>query len=255
MTMVQEEDSGGIPEWVVTFGDMMSLLLTFFIMLVSLSEIKQEEQYQAMVESISRRFGYESAKESLVPGRSKPRNQAVAKVANDGRAKRMNLMRGGDKAQAPTGEHQRVRIVRPGEKAHSGTVVFFPEGSADLGEIAKQDLDDAMEGFTGQPQKIEIRGHTSQKPLPENSAFKNHWELAYARCWNTFEYLTENKGIDAKRIRLSVAGPYEPMHLGSDPIARRENPRVEVFMLDEVVSDLMGTREEQEKRFTDGDLP
>ena len=37
-----EDQGGGIPEWVVTFGDMMSLLLTFFIMLVSLSEIKEE---------------------------------------------------------------------------------------------------------------------------------------------------------------------------------------------------------------------
>ena len=60
--MALEEDDGGggdIPEWVVTFGDMMSLLLTFFIMLVSLSEIKQEEKYQAMVESLTQRFGYD----------------------------------------------------------------------------------------------------------------------------------------------------------------------------------------------------
>ena len=43
MALVQEEESGGgIPEWVVTFGDMMSLLLTFFIMLVSLSEMKDD---------------------------------------------------------------------------------------------------------------------------------------------------------------------------------------------------------------------
>ena len=47
MAMDQEDDGGGgIPEWVVTFGDMMSLLLTFFIMLVSLSEIKEEQKYQ-----------------------------------------------------------------------------------------------------------------------------------------------------------------------------------------------------------------
>ena len=44
----EEEESMGIPEWVVTFGDMMSLLLTFFIMLVSLSEMKEEEKYPYM---------------------------------------------------------------------------------------------------------------------------------------------------------------------------------------------------------------
>ena len=40
--LIEEEPSAGVPEWVVTFGDMMSLLLTFFIMLVSMSEIRQD---------------------------------------------------------------------------------------------------------------------------------------------------------------------------------------------------------------------
>ncbi len=255
MTMVQEEEGGGIPEWVVTFGDMMSLLLTFFIMLVSLSEIKEEQQYQAMVESMTKRFGYDSSMQSLAPGKSKPRNAMIAQIANDARARRMNVTKGGDKAQAPTGEHPRVRIIRPGEKAHSGTVVFFAESSAELDAEARLALDTAVPAFSGQPQKIEIRGHTSQKPLPTNAAYKSHWELAFARCWNTFQYLTEEKGIDPRRIRISDAGPFEPMHMGSDPIAQQQNPRVEVFMLDEVVSDLMGTKEEQEKLYTDGDMP
>ena len=167
----------------------------------------------------------------------------------------MNITMGGDKAQAPTGEHPRVRIIRPGEKAHSGTVVFFTEGNAELDQFARDALDIAAQSFRGQPQKIEIRGHTTQKPLTGNGSYRNHWELAFARCWNTFEYLTNEKGIDPKRVRISDAGPFEPMHLDSDPLAQRENPRVEVFMLDEVVSDLMGTKEEQEKRYTDGDLP
>jgi chemotaxis protein MotB len=251
----EEEKSGGIPEWVVTFGDMMSLLLTFFIMLVSLSELKEEQKYQAMVESMTRRFGYESALKSFAPGRSKPRNAMIAKVANEGRARRLDLMQGGNKVQAPTGDHPRVRIVRPGQKASSGTVIFFPEGSAELDKIARKELDSTIDTLGGQPQKIEIRGHTSRKPLPPNSPYANHWELAYARSANTFDYLTQKEGIDPRRLRISVAGPHEPMHLGSDPLARRENPRVEVFVLDEVVSDLMGTKDELEKRFTDGDLP
>ena len=64
--MDEEDDGGGgIPEWVVTFGDMMSLLLTFFIMLVSLSEIKEEEKYQALVESVRQKFGHDLAQLSL----------------------------------------------------------------------------------------------------------------------------------------------------------------------------------------------
>ncbi len=195
MALVQEEDAGGgVPEWVVTFGDMMSLLLTFFIMLVSMSEIKEEQKYQAMVESLTKRFGYDTSVQSFAPGQSHPRNAAIAKVANDGRARRMNVMQGGDKIQAAVGEHPRVRIIRPGEKTNIGIVVFFDESSAQLTDEARRDLDGIVAPLGGQPQKIEIRGHSSQKPLPADSPFKTHWELAYQRCWNTYEYLTQKKG-------------------------------------------------------------
>lgn len=249
-----DDDGGGIPEWVVTFGDMMSLLLTFFIMLISLSEIKEEKDYQQMVESMTKRFGYESSMQSLAPGEVRPRNSEIAKVANAGRARRMKKTMGGDKAEAPTGDHPRVRIIRPGETAETGAVIFFTEGLAKLDQKARDDLDAVVESFRGQPQKIEIRGHTSQKPLPENSAFQTHWELAFSRCWNTFKYLTK-QGIEPERIRVSQAGYFEPMHLDASPMARRENPRVEVFMLNEVVNDLMGTKEAQEMRYTDGEFP
>ncbi len=255
MALVEEDNGCGVPEWVVTFGDMMSLLLTFFIMLVSMSEIKEEQKYQAMVESLTKRFGYDTSIQSFAPGQSHPRNAMIAKVANDGRARRLNVMQGGDRTQAPTGDHQRVRIIRQGAKTNIGTVIFFDEWSADLSETAQNELDAVVQALGGKPQKIEIRGHTSKKPLPSSSPCKNHWELAYTRCWNTYRYLTEEKKIDPERIRIAVAGPYEPMHIGSDPLAQRENPRVEVFMLDETVSDLTGTKEEQEKRFTDGSLP
>jgi chemotaxis protein MotB len=255
MAIEEEDDGGGIPEWVVTFGDMMSLLLTFFIMLVSLSEIKEEDRYQAMVESMTRRFGYDSSMASFAPGPSQPRSAKIEKVAAEGRARRMNAMQGGDKVQAPVGDYPRVRIVRPGEKASIGTVVFFPEGSVELTDEAKQALQEAVKTIGGHPQKIEIRGHTSNRPIPSDSPFHNHWEMAYLRTHNTFEYLVNELGIDSRRIRTSQAGPNEPLHILSDPNRQKQNPRVEVFMLDEVTTDLMGTEKERNQRFTDGVIP
>jgi chemotaxis protein MotB len=252
---MDDDDAPAIPEWVVTFGDMMSLLLTFFIMLVSLSEIKDEERYQALVESMMQRFGYDSSMASAAPGRLTPRNAQIAKIANEGRARRLNAMQGGDKVQAPTGDHRRVHIVRPGEQTSIGTVLFFQEGLADLSEQNKQRLREAIVTLRGKPQKIDVRGHTTQRPLPKNANYTNHWELAYQRCWNTVKFLTEKQGIDRRRIRISVAGPNEPMRIASDPASQRENPRVEIFMLDETVDDLTGTKEERDKRFTDGDTP
>ena len=47
----------GAPNWVMTYGDMMSLLLTFFIILVSISEIRDVDKYQAIVVQIQQAFG------------------------------------------------------------------------------------------------------------------------------------------------------------------------------------------------------
>ena len=59
------DDDGppGVPEWVVTYGDMMSLLLTFFIMLVSLSEVIAEKKYRAVLEALDQHMngGYTTA--------------------------------------------------------------------------------------------------------------------------------------------------------------------------------------------------
>jgi chemotaxis protein MotB len=256
MALIEEPESiGGAPEWVVTFGDMMSLLLTFFIMLASLSEIKREEPYEAMVESILRQFGYESTMMSLAPGKFVARNASLAQLATAGRARRMDVLQGGDRSQAPVGDNPRVRIVRMGEKTNFGGVIFFEESAAELTDRAQADLQVVAESIRGKPQKIEVRGHTSQRPLPPDSTYRNLWDLAYQRSWNTVRYLVDQLGVDEQRFRISIAGPHEPMHIAADPTSQRDNPRVEILMLDEVVSDLMGTMDEQVQRFTDGETP
>ncbi len=243
----EEDPGGGVPEWVVTFGDMMSLLLTFFVMLFSMSEIKEEQQYQAMLDALRQQFGHESSWMSFIPGRSKSHNSALKKLASMGRARRLDIMRGGDKVKAPVGDHPRVRTIRSGDAVAQGTTVYFPEGGVRLTNEDRHLLQAAAEVIGGKPQKIEIRGHTSNKPLPEDSPFRSHWDLAYARSRAVADVLIE-LGIDPRRLRLSVAADHEPKHIGPDPLLQQENPRAEIFMLSELADEFQGTPEEQRKR-------
>jgi chemotaxis protein MotB len=227
--MVEEDPPLGVPEWVVTFGDMMSLLLTFFIMLVSMSEVKKEEQYQAMVESIRQQFGYEKSINALIPGVGKPRNSHVDKLATMGRAMRFNTMKGGDKVKAPVGDHPRVTIIREGNKTAVGTAILFDDAQgADLSNDNRRTLDQQLGQLAGKAQKIEIRGHTSRRPPDRN--FRDNWDLAYARCRSTAAYLIE-KGIEPERLRLFVAGEHDPLHLET----LDGNGRVEVLLSDDVI--------------------
>lgn len=248
MAQQEEDNAGGVPEWVVTFGDMMSLLLTFFIMLVSMSEIKHQEKYQALVESFRRQFGHDTATKSLAPGEHKPRNSDLGKLASQGRALRANTMEGGDRVKAPRGEHPRVRTLRQAHRTVIGAVVYFDEGSAALTEHGKAELQRAVIQMLGKPQKVEVRGHTALRPLSPDEPFNDKWELAFARCRAVQAFL-EELSIDPRRIRLSQAADYEPYTLDASPEALRSNARVEVYMLGELISDHQGSELERASRF------
>jgi flagellar motor protein MotB len=139
------------------------------------------------------------------------------------------MMNGGDKVQAPVGDHPRVTIIRKGAATGVGTAIQFDEQSgAELSDENRLALDQQIGLFAGKAQVIEIRGHTSRRP--PNPQYRDNWDLAYARCRNTAAYLIE-QGIEPKRLRVFVAGEYEPL----DPNLLEQNDRVEVLLLDDVV--------------------
>lgn len=250
MALNEPEEEAGIPEWVVTFGDMMSLLLTFFILLFSMSEPKKEES-KAMMESLRRSFGHDTSLASIMPGPGPPTNAQVAKLASLGRAERANTMNGGDKVKAPVGDNARVRTIRPSEEASVGGVIQFIEGACDLTEDDKQSLISTAGIVGGKPQKIAIRGHTTSRPLSPDSPYRNHWDLSYTRCFKVMEFLIE-QGLDRKRFRVELAAANEPAHIGHEPDKIRQNSRVEVLLLAELTKELEGTKDERADRFTEG---
>jgi chemotaxis protein MotB len=243
--MNDEPEEMGIPEWVVTFGDMMSLLLTFFIMLVSLSEIKEEETYQALVDSMQRQFGYSRTRDALTPGESRPRSAAFTTLATTGRAKKKDTARGGVPKKAPSGEEPQVRIVRPGQMTAVGSVMFFELGSDEVSPAAQTVIKDLANQLRGKPQKIEVRGHVSAEYAARTAGTDEAVMLGIRRATAVRRWLVEKEGLNPARFRVSSAADSEPMsRIGrSSSIAR--NPRVEVFMLDETVEDLHGTADER----------
>ena len=209
--MNEEPDVIAIPEWVVTFGDMMSLLLTFFIMLVSLSEIKEEETYQALVDSMQRQFGYARTIDALTPGESRPRSSAYTTLATTGRAKRKDTAQGGVPQKAPSGEEPMVRIVRPGQMTAVGSVVFFEIGSDTVTKQGDAVIHDLAAQLRGKPQKIEVRGHVSSEYAARTEGTDEAIMLGFRRAAAVRRLLVDREGVDPSRFRISSAGDSEPM--------------------------------------------
>lgn len=233
MSLIDEEDASPPADWIVTYGDMMSLLLTFFILLVSMADI-QKQKYEALVESLRRSFGTSAGTASGGPGAPMLKGMGVSNRQTPSQPKSENGAKKGTKEDGPRGPYHRTMIIRPGRNPTLGGVIYFDETSSELSPQNREVLQRTANLFRGKLQKVEVRGHSSSYPLPPDSPYANHWDLAYARCRHTMEYLGQ-LGVDPKRIRIAVAGDNEPLHTSPDPLLRKENARVEVFMLDEFV--------------------
>ena len=107
------------------------------------------------------------------------------------------------------------------------------EPSATLSDEAKKRLRELVPLIAGKTLKIEVRGHASRRPLPADSPYHDAWQLSFARCEAVMKYL-EEQGIPADRMRLSQAGGNEPFSNRLEPEFRARNPRVEVFLTNEM---------------------
>ena len=147
---------------------------------------------------------------------------------------------------------QKARLVaiHNGDRTMDGNLILFPQGSAELSLQAKQQLTTLLPTMVGKRNKIEIRGHATRRPLPAGSPYKDPWQLSYARAQAAMRFLLE-QGIDPDRVRLSAAGAYEPNTIRHDEASQARNERVEVYVLNELVQELVGTRDERAELFNE----
>jgi len=132
-----------------------------------------------------------------------------------------------------------------GEPSLVGARVSFAEDSAELTDEARRRLEEMAAVLAGKPNKIEIRGHATGRPLPAGSPYADAWQLSYARCYATFMFL-QRLGVEPNRMRLSQAGSYEPVSQPDRDDWVGENSRVEVFMLGEFVRGVNRRRKDRE---------
>lgn len=232
---VEEDPPAGAPEWVVTYGDMMSLLLTFFIMLVSMSELKQDDgKFRAMLDAIKQSFG-PSLGSFGASGTSLQKRSVLDKMASLGTASEGGLLKSSRKAKGPGGAHRTVRRIRDGNVVTLGGPVIFEAFSSTLTPALKQDLDVIAQVTARKPNRVEIRGHASPEPIPDDAPFRDAMDLSFARAHLVAQYLIA-KGIDPRRILVSAAGDTEPRTLTRGKDAQSVNRRVDVFLIDSYIA-------------------
>lgn len=222
------------PMWLATYGDLVTNMLVFFVLLVSMSEIKRDDRFIEFMQAIQEAFGYVGGMEQL------PLEQLL-QVKNADLAQMLVIpIRAHEMSNAPDpgvrGKEHEVTHIRRGERFADGGKYYFDELSATLtpeAEATVQEYADKLRGFRTQ---IEVRGHCSRAPVT-GTAFADHTDLSVARSRAVAAALVQ-RGVEAERIIIVGAGTNEPVVTGAYTAAqRRENDRVEVFQISKYVEE------------------
>ena len=227
-----------VAEWVVTYGDMMSLLLTFFIMLVSLSEVVADQKYRAILAALQHYIGYRTA--PVAPeGQNFPLNSLLESLTALGSFSDVEFGRGGVRIQGVQGQDYRVLRTREGISRVVG-VVPFARGSTELPGAARDSLDQICTEIAGKANKIEILGHCSPALETAGADGGDGFTLTYLRARHVLQAL-KAAGIEPERMRIAAAADTSPA-LNASGKPAEEQDRVEVLIIDAYASEFVGPR-------------
>lgn len=251
----------GSPLWMATFGDLMNLLLCFYVLLFSMSTISQEK-LAAVAESFSSTFSIFSAGSSaiddglLISNGISQLNEldkymnstgkaADSKKKSDDFEEYDSMAEKVEQAQLAESEQLAERLTESLAENNLADVIsisfnaqyvqltlkgaiLFDSGKAEIKEDALPIVDKVgvmLQKFANNI--IEIEGHTDNVPI-NGGKYADNSELSCARALSVFNYLIDTTSLEPSKIKYAGRGEYVPVADNSTEEGRAKNRRVEI---------------------------
>lgn len=210
-----------VDRWLLTYADMITLLVALFIMLYSMSAVNQEK-FGALARSMRREF-------QVLPEQNGGKVLGTRNVVDplEQQASRLQqfLQKEGMQNQVRIRHEERGLVI---SLLSDGTL--FDLGSAELKPSAKQVLDRVAEVLRAVPNPVLIEGHTDNLPI-RTAQYPSNWELSAARAARVLRYLVQKGGIPAERLIAVGYADTRPLVPNSSPANRAQNRRVDIAVL------------------------
>lgn len=238
MARKKKKSDGGLTgdEWLGTYSDCVTLLMTFFVLLYSMSTV-DIKKVQAISQAFSVMTG-ESADSFLkydmyqgsVPilgGESKIDN-TIESNENAHETMYQNIKDFVEKNQLESTvnitEDERGVILQLRDN------ILFESGQANLIPESKQVLDKINDLIATLPNSIIIEGHTDNVPI-SNEKYRSNWELSTERAINVIRYFIEQKKQNPSRFSASGYGEFRPIVENTSDENRSKNRRVNILIV------------------------
>ncbi len=250
-----EDEKPSSPLWMGTYGDMVTLLLVFFVLLFSFSTI-DGQKWRTLVEALAGNTGVLELGSSLDVERNDPmgedpdKNYETREVEDKDKIE--DKIDDKDILLEETDEFQKLyeRIkayVESSElKGHLELVkgdfeilirfqdnVIFDSGRSDIKEGALVVLGGISVILLSHQQELDgirIEGHTDNVPI-HNARFPSNWELSTARAVQVLRYFIEEKDLDPRKLSAVGYGEYHPIETNDTVAGKTANRRVDILII------------------------
>jgi chemotaxis protein MotB len=243
----EHEEHVNHERWLVTYADMITLLMVLFIVLFSMSQVDLAK-FQKLKTSLAGAFGGETP----IPGGDGPLDAGASPIAMPTIAQQAQQALASQRAQQAAAaaehaslEHTRQQVGNELERVGLGGAVrlrveprglvvsiasdrvLFSAGEAALRPEGRRVLDQLAKSLVALPNAIEVQGHTDSVPI--DGFFASNWELSTARATTVLRALVAH-GMPPSRVSASGFADQRPIASNATPAGRARNRRVEIIV-------------------------
>lgn len=228
----------GVEPWMATYGDMVTLLLCFFVLLFSFSTI-DAEKFKAVMKSFQGSLGVLSGGKTIYTmpyvnaGEIPEDLNAEALLEELEKLKELKEKLDEYATEKQLDDSLVAEISERGVVIRVLDKISFDRGSADIKPETLGILDfvsDTLKQEEFADRHIKIEGHTDADPI-HNAKYDSNWELSAARAMNVVKYFQEVSGIPGDRLSGAGYGEYRPVAPNDTDENKAKNRRVDIIIL------------------------
>ncbi len=215
--------SPGAPMWIVTFSDMVTLLLTFFVLLLSMASMDRVK-FTAASQSLSSAFGQGVLSSTMSSDKARPQVVSYAPVNDDYTSQVYRRLKSKLKELKL---NKKVKLVkdRGAVVLRIDDSILFASGQQRLNPDAYPVLRKVAELVRPLPLKLKVEGHTDDR----GDELAN-WDLSVNRSVSVLRFLAANELIPLTRLAATGYGSQKPLFPNSSDRERALNRRVEFVL-------------------------
>lgn len=216
--------------WLTTYGDAMTLLLTFFVLLLSMSTINPET-FHVVISSFQGAVGVFEAGRTMSPGELMDMGVNVHEMSEAETTVAENIPQEVESLLQTEVQEATVREDERGLVIQITDRFLFEPGQIDLtreGRLKLKSLSRLLKHPDLQERQLRVEGHTDNVQ-PGN--FASNWQISVLRASRVVEELVQNNDLDPNRLSAVGFGGTRPVATNETEAGRAKNRRVEIVVL------------------------